>query len=154
MFGWRLVLRRHHDLCCCWWVLGCILFCLSFFLFIFVSDVSVEVMSIVSVVGGSRATPRPSGVIAVAIVAVFGVGGMVESAVVLLMKDSLVCFGPVALIFSPLSTFVCLDFMPPLGEASLPVVLVGFRFPLAGLLVIVALVASVRYKHKAESGVQ
>jgi hypothetical protein len=57
----------------------------------------------------------------------------------------LVCFVPVGPVPSSSFTLVCFVFMPPRGEASLPFVLVGFRFNFRVRLVIVALVASVRY---------
>ena len=137
-----------------------IFFC--FLVFLCFSEVSVEVMSMVSVVSGSRATFRlGSGVIAMVIDVAFGVGGGLLSAVAVGAKVSLVCFGPGELVFepcelvaSPLAPLVCFVFIPPRGEASLPAVLVGFLFFGAARLVIVTLVASVRSKRKAESGVQ
>ena len=111
-------------------------------------------MSVVSVGWASRATPRPgSGVIAVVIGLAFGVGGGLASAVEVGAKVSLVCFWPGELAPSPLATLVCFDFIPPLGELSLPAVLVGFRLFFDIRLVIVALVASVRCERKAGSGV-
>ena len=113
-------------------------------LFLF-SDVSVECMSIVSLVGGSRATPHPSGVITAVTGATFGVGGGSLSAGAVGAKDSLVCFLPGGLGVSPLATLDCLVFILPRGEASLPAVLVGFFFNFAVRLVNVTLIASVRY---------
>jgi len=120
-------------------------FCLFFLVFVLFSDVSVEFISMVLVVEGSRATPRPSGVIAAVAGATLGVGGGSFSAGAVRANDNLVCFWPGELVFSPLATLDCLVFIPPRGEASLPAVLVGFLFDLAVRLVIVALVASVRY---------
>ena len=120
---------------------GFLLFFIVLCCSVVLTELSVEVISIVSVVGGIRATPRPSGVIAAVVGTPFGVGGTSDAVGA---KVSLVCFGPGELISSPSVTFVCLDFIPPLGEASLPAVLVGFHFNLAVRLVIVALVASVR----------
>ena len=129
--------------------------CLFLSFFLLFSGVSVDVISIVSLVGGNCATPRlRSGVIAAVIVATFGVGGGLSATTTVVAKLSLVCFGPGELVFSPVATLVCLDFIPPLGDASLPAVLVGFRFPFAVRLVIVALVASVREGRMAESGIR
>ncbi len=71
-----------------WFLLVLFVF-LVFFLFL---DVSVEFMSIVSLVGGSRATPRPSGVITAVIGATFGVGGGSLPVGAGRAKDNLVCF--------------------------------------------------------------
>ena len=122
-------------------------------LFLF-SDVLVDSMSVVLVGWDSRATPCPgSGVIAVVIGMAFRVGGGLATAVAVGAKVSLVCFWPGELAPLPLATLVCFDFIPPLGELSLPVVLVGFHLFYDIRLVIVALVALVRYKSKAGSGV-
>ena len=75
----------------------------------------------------------------------FGVGGAIVAIVALVVgaKVSLVCCGPGELVPLGLATRVCLDLSPPLGDASFPFVLVGFRL-LFEILVMVALVASVR----------
>ena len=96
--------------------------------------------------GGSRATPWPSGVIT-AVVSAFGfaVGVPTLLAVEVGANVSLVCFGPIELVSLSSQSLVCLVFIPLQGETSLPFVLVGFLFTFAARLVIVALVASVRY---------
>ena len=58
-------------------------------------------------------------------------------------KVSLVCCGPGELVPLAVATLVCLDLSPPRGDASFPLVLVGFRL-LFGNLVMVTCVASVR----------
>ena len=58
-------------------------------------------------------------------------------------NDNFVCFGPPELISVAVVTRVCLDLIPPLGDSSLPLVLVALRFVLF-FLVMVAHVASVR----------
>ena len=75
---------------------------------------------------------------------VVGVGGGFLPAEVLVGANLIfVCWGPVGSIPSELWTLVCFDFSPRLGDASLPLLLVGLRLPFV-LLVIVAHVASVR----------
>ena len=54
-------------------------------------------------------------------------------------KVSLVCCGPGKPVPRPFATLVCLDFSPPLGDASFPFVLVDFRL-LFVLLTMVTLV--------------
>ena len=58
-------------------------------------------------------------------------------------KVSLVCCGPGELVPLAVATLVCFDLFPPLGDASFPLVLVGFRL-FFGTLVMVTRVASVR----------
>jgi hypothetical protein len=90
--------------------------------------------------GGSLAA---SGVIAVILLEMsFGVGvamvlvalamALVALAVVLVavavgVKVSLVCCGPYELVPLAVATLVYLDLSPPRGDASFPLVLVGFR---------------------------
>ena len=132
-------------------VMGAVLlgFCMLFLFFLcflfFLEVLSVFDASVADgFPGGSRATP--SGVIATVVSTCgFVVGVPPLLAVEVGANDSLVCFGPVEPVPSSLLTFVCLVFIPPLGEASLPLVLVFFLFNFGALLVIVALVASVRY---------
>ena len=98
----------------------------------------------ISSLAGSLATLLGSGVI-VTVTSVdwpLGVGG---STTVLVLgvgaNDNFICCGPVDPILLSLSTLICLDLRPPLGEASFPAVLVGFCLPF-GRLVMVAHVAS------------
>ena len=120
----------------------------------FWSDFLVGVMSLRSLIlGGSRAAPRLSGVIAAVGSISFEFGEVLLFAVVVGTKESLVCFWAIELVSLPFVTLGCFSFIPPLGEVSLPAVLVGFRLFLADRLVIVALVASVPYQCKAGSGV-
>ena len=63
--------------------------------------------------GGTRATPLPSGVIAMVVSIGFAVGVPALLAVEVGAKDSLVCFGPVAPVPSSLFTLVSFVFMTP-----------------------------------------
>jgi len=111
--------------------------------------------------GDNLASNLASGVMAIMEVS-FGVGvvlvlaaGLVARATALLAlatalvglavgaKVSLVCFEPVELIPLVVDTRVCLDLSPPRGDASFPLVLVGFRL-FFDFLVMVTRVASVR----------
>ena len=75
----------------------------------------------------------------------FGAGDAITALAALAVGATviLVCCGPVELVPLALATRVCLDLSPPLGDASFPFVLVGFRL-FFEILVMVALVASVR----------
>ena len=96
------------------------------------SCVPVEDTTEISSFIGSLATFPGSGVIAT-VTSVdwrLGVGGSTSVLELLVgANDNFVCFGPGELISLAVSTQVCLVLSPPLGDASFPVVLVGFRFP-------------------------
>ena len=80
------------------------------------------------------------------VVTVGALSGVVGSAFILVTVVAIeifVCWGPVDFVPKAPLTLVCLDFSPPRGEASLPLLLVGLRLFFCGFLVIVALVASV-----------
>ena len=92
--------------------------------------------------GGSFAA---SGVMAIiALELSCGVGGALVAIVALAVgaKVSLVCCGPGELISLALATRDCLDLLPPLGDASFPFVLVGFRLFFV-IVTMVTLIASV-----------
>jgi hypothetical protein len=130
-------------------------FCLVVFLLVFsvelveAMDMSSLVLSLAALPGSglSLAALPGSGVMAaeVAFVWLLGVGGTTVLAVVDGAKDNFVCCGPGEAVSLSLSTLVCFVLRPPLGEASFPVVLVGFRFAFARRAM-VAHVASVRIK--------
>ena len=81
--------------------------------------------------------------IVVAVGALLGVIGSAFIVVTVGANLIFVCCGPVGSVPAALWTLVCLDFSPPRGEASLPLLLVGLRLFFCGFLVIVALVALV-----------
>ena len=95
--------------------------------------------------GGFNAAWFGSGVIAfvVAFGTLVGVFGGAFIVVTVGENVIFVCCGPVGSVLMALWTLVCLDFSPPRGEASLPLLLVGLRLFFCCFLVIVALVASV-----------
>ena len=105
---------------------------------VLVGDVSVFVAPVlVAFAGGARASGETIAVASGCVL--FGVGGIT----VVGAKDNFVCFGPPELVYVAVDTLVCLDLMPPLGDSSLPLVLVDFRLVLL-FFVMVAHVASVR----------
>jgi hypothetical protein len=120
-----------------------VLFVIFLFFLFFLEELSLFDMSLSEEFSeGSHPTPRPSGVIATVVSTFsFPIGVPPSLAVEVGANDSLVCFGPVETIPLSLLTLVCLVLIPPRGEASMPLVLVGFLFNFGARLVIIALVA-------------
>ena len=86
--------------------------------------------------GGLAAAWLGLGVIAI-VVAVGALSGVVGSAfivVTVVANEIFVCWGPVDFVPNAPLTIVCLDFSPPCGEASLPLLLVGLRLCFCGFL--------------------
>jgi hypothetical protein len=109
-----------------WYVKLCFFFFLFFcFSTVFLIGISVSDPVGLSGKGGSRATSGVTVVIAPGVV--FGVGGAL-TALLVGANDNFVCRWADSLIPVVLVTRVCFAFSPPLGEASFPLELVGFRF--------------------------